>query len=107
MNNIGDTVRLVRKSFGLKQNEAAKQLNISVVHLCNIENNKAKPSPELQDRFREQFKVDLYILTWCLNRDESRLPTGVRDAAQQLADMWLADLKRNLPPNAVKDLLKQ
>ena len=42
---LGKTARHLRESLGLSQRAAAKQLNISCVHLCNIENNKAMPSP--------------------------------------------------------------
>ena len=59
-----------------------------MVHLCNIENNKAAPSPALLERFRELWSVDLYMLAWCLHGDVKKLPKAVRRPMADLAKAW-------------------
>ena len=85
---LGKTARHLRESLGLTQRAAAKQLDISCVHLCNIENNKSVPSPALLERFRELWNVDLYVLAWCLHGDAGKLPRALRKPMAELARAW-------------------
>jgi transcriptional regulator with XRE-family HTH domain len=85
---LGDTARQLRESLGLTQRAAAHALGISFVHLCNIERNRATPSPALIDKFRDLWGVDLYVLAWCTNADTAKLPAPLRKAASDLADGW-------------------
>ena len=85
---LGKTARHLRESLGLTQRAAAKQLDISCVHLCNIENNKSLPSPALLERFRELWNVDLYVLAWCLHGDADHLPKALRKPMAELAMAW-------------------
>ena len=94
MINLGKTARHLRDSLGLTQRAAAKELGISVVHLCNIENDKAVPSPSLLDRYRELWAVDLYMLAWCLHGDVEKLPKAVRKPMAELAKAWQEQLRR-------------
>ena len=96
---LGKTVRHLRESLGLTQRDAAQGLGISVVHLSNIENNKAVPSPTLLDRFRELWNVDLYMLAWCLHGDVDKLPQAVRKPMAELAKAWQKQLASVLPTN--------
>jgi transcriptional regulator with XRE-family HTH domain len=89
---LGKTARHLRESLGLSQRAAAKQLNISCVHLCNIEHNKAMPSPSLLERFRELWDVDLYVLAWCLHGDAEKLPKALRKPMTELAKAWQQQL---------------
>ncbi len=82
---LGKTARKLRDAFGLKQRDVADALGISVVHLCNIENNKAAPSAAILESYREIWGVDLYVLAWCLYGDVSKLPPAVRKSANELA----------------------
>ena len=88
MIKLGNTARHLRQSLGLKQREVADALGVSVVHLCNIENDKSVPSQALLDRYRELWGIDLYVLSWCMNGDSSKLPPAVRKSAEQLAKAW-------------------
>jgi transcriptional regulator with XRE-family HTH domain len=88
MIQLGNIARRVRESKGISQVAAAKLLEISSVHLCNIEGDKARPSPELLARYRELWGVDLYVLAWCLSGDLDRLPASVRDAGHRLTSAW-------------------
>ena len=85
---LGDTARDLRDSFGLTQRAAADRLGVSFVHLCNIENDKSRPSPELLAKFKEVFGVDLYIYAWCQHGDLAKLPAGMRDVTRRLTDEW-------------------
>lgn len=89
---LGKTARYIREAQGLNQREAAQQLGISDVHLCNVENNKSSPSSALIDRYRELWSVDLYVLAWCLNGDASQLPASIQKPAEQLAKAWRKQL---------------
>jgi transcriptional regulator with XRE-family HTH domain len=86
--NLGDTARSLRESFGLTQRAAAEKLGVSVVHLCNIENGKSNPSPDLLIKFRDVFGVDLYVYSWCREGDAEKLPPGMRDVTRRLTAEW-------------------
>ncbi len=90
---LGSTARYVRKMHGLKQKTAADRLDISVVHLCNIENNKATPSADLLERYRECWGIDLYVLAWCLHGDVNKLPPAVREPMAAIAKAWQEQLE--------------
>jgi transcriptional regulator with XRE-family HTH domain len=92
MIHLGKTARYVREHKGLTLRAAAQQLEISHVHLCNIENNKAAPSLQLLDKFREVYGIDLAVLAWCLHGDVSRLPPAVRAPMEALAAAWREEL---------------
>lgn len=85
---LGDVAREVRESLGIKQREAAKALGISDVHLCNIEKNRAQPSPALLDKYREEWGVDLYVYAWCQRGDVGKLPPRMQSAAKMLMKGW-------------------
>jgi transcriptional regulator with XRE-family HTH domain len=89
---LGKTARHLRESLGLTQRAAAKELDITVVHLCNVENNKAMPSSALLERYRNLWDVDLYVLAWCLHGDSEKLPKGVRKPMAELAKAWQAQI---------------
>jgi transcriptional regulator with XRE-family HTH domain len=88
MLRLGKTCRYLRESRGLTQREAADLLDISIVHLSTIENDRSKPSAELLDRYNKLWGVDLYVLTWCLYGDLANLPPAIRNSANELAKAW-------------------
>jgi transcriptional regulator with XRE-family HTH domain len=92
MIHLGKTARYLRERKGLSQRETADALGITQVHLSNIENNKALPSPALLARYRELWCVDLYVLAWCLHGDSSLLPEAVRAPMRELAEAWRREL---------------
>jgi transcriptional regulator with XRE-family HTH domain len=89
---LGNTARHLRVSMGLTQRAAAQKLQVSVVHLCNVENNKSAPSADLLRRYRELWSIDLYVLAWCLHGDTDRLPAAVRKPMRELAKAWKRQL---------------
>lgn len=64
---VGDAAKYTRKLMGLNQNEMAKILGVSNVHLCKVEQNKGCMSSKLADRFLLQFGVDIRVWAWCEN----------------------------------------
>jgi transcriptional regulator with XRE-family HTH domain len=92
MIHLGKTARYLRERKKLSQRETAEALGITQVHLSNIENNKALPSPSLQGRYRDLWGVDLYVLAWCLYGDPDELPEAVRRPMQDLAVAWRREL---------------
>jgi transcriptional regulator with XRE-family HTH domain len=95
---LGKTARRVRESKRLTQKATAEALGITQVHLSNIENNRATPSPALLDRYQKLWGVDLYILAWCLFGNPDELPEPVRKPMQELAKVWIEQLGDFLPP---------
>lgn len=96
---LGETARRLREHKGLSQKAAADLLNITTVHISNIENNKASPSRELLERYKRHWGVDLYVLAWCLFGDPNDLPEPVREPMRQLGRAWLKELGDLVPPN--------
>lgn len=92
MINLGSSIRQIRETQGLTQRAAAKVLRISDVHLCNVENGRARPSAELLAEIEAAWGVDVYIYAWCMNGNVSELPAPVRTAMQQLTEAWKAEL---------------
>src|SRR5262245_11204251 len=93
---IGTTARELRELLGITQRAAAIELGISVVHLCNVENNKSQPSPELLDRYCELWGVDLYVMAWCAEGRIDQLPVGLRQPALDLSQAWQARLRKSI-----------
>jgi transcriptional regulator with XRE-family HTH domain len=98
MIKLGKTIRFLREAHGQSQIEASRLLGVSNVHLCNLENQKAYPSPDLLARVKSVWGVDLYVLAWCIDGDASSLPTGVRQAAVSLTNA----LKQQLEGKGIK-----
>jgi transcriptional regulator with XRE-family HTH domain len=94
MLKLGATAKYLREAQGLTQRAAADALGISDVHLCNIERDKAMPSPELLDTIRRTWGIDLYVLAWCMKGDLRALPVPVREATARLTDAWKAQIER-------------
>jgi transcriptional regulator with XRE-family HTH domain len=88
MLRIGTTAKRLRESLGWTQRATADALNVSYVHLCNVENNKSQPSQSLLDRYSELWGVDLYVYAWCEQGDLTRFPATMQSAASKLARAW-------------------
>jgi transcriptional regulator with XRE-family HTH domain len=92
MMHVGKTARYVRERKGLTLRAAAGLLEISHVHLCNIENNRAVASLQLLEKMKDVYGVDLLVLGWCLYGDVNRLPPAVRAPMKALGEAWLEEL---------------
>lgn len=93
---MGDAARALRESLGLSQREAAIELDISYVHLCNIENNKATPSPKLLEVFNDRWGIDLYVYAWSKFGTAKSLPPQLRVVAKDLSDAWETEIEATI-----------
>jgi transcriptional regulator with XRE-family HTH domain len=85
---VGKAALYLRQKLGLTQREAAETLQISYVHLCNLENDKAAPTRKVLERFREVWGIDLYVLSWCMTGELKKLPLPFREPARKLTEAW-------------------
>lgn len=99
---LGRTAATLRQRLGLTQRQVADSLGITVVHLSNIENNKAAPSQSLIDQYRRLWGIDLYVLAWCTNGNVERLPRPLRNAANKLAEAMERQLPDDIRPSTTR-----
>lgn len=85
MTAIGTTVRYVREKLGMTQKAAAEALEVSAVHLSNVERGVTPPSALLISRFADVFGVDCYVLNYCTGEDDDS-PERVKQARRKLAE---------------------
>jgi transcriptional regulator with XRE-family HTH domain len=96
MLSVGESARCLREQLGLSQKDAAVELGISNVHLCNIEKDNGNPSPELLAKYRELWGVDLYVFAWCRTGDVAGLPKQLRTAAKSLSSGWQQQIDKQI-----------
>ena len=64
MPNIPENIRAARLAAGIdNQSEAARQLDITNVHLCNLEADASAPSLDLLRRMAKLYKTTVSQLT--------------------------------------------
>src|SRR5471030_3005664 len=90
---VGKAARFLREKLKISQRQAASQLEISYVHLSNLENDKAAPTRNVLEKFRELWGVDLYVLSWCMNGDLEKLPFAFRGPAKKLTEAWIKQIE--------------
>jgi len=93
MNYLGSVAHEVRLGLGLTQKQLADELDITTVHLSNIENDKAMPSPGLLNRYQELSGVDLYVMSWLQKGEINKLPEAVQEAAIELQKIWAESVR--------------
>ncbi len=86
--NLCDAARELRSRIGLSVRKAADELGMSYVHLSNIENQKVSPSPEVIDRFRQAWGIDLYMFAVCKFSDLEEYPERVARPLERLRAAW-------------------
>ncbi len=94
MINIGKALKYLREKFELSQRAAATELEISVVYLNRLENDKVSPTSTMIDRIFEVWGVDLYVLAACLFSDESRFPSEARQPMRDLKASWEKEINK-------------
>src|SRR5687767_1800106 len=94
MIKLGEAAKYLRGRLGLSQRAAAEELGISYVHLCNIENERVSPSPEMIDRFRATWGIDLYMLAVGLFADIDDIPQPIRKPMKELTRAWTLEVDR-------------
>jgi transcriptional regulator with XRE-family HTH domain len=94
MIKFDEAVKYLRKQLGLSQRQAAGELGISFVHLNNIENGKASPSPEMLEKFRQTWGIDIYMLAAGMFSDTRRVPKHLREPLAAMTDAWREEIER-------------
>lgn len=85
---LGKAAKWIRTELGLSQRAAAKELEITAVHLCNIERGHAQPSPPMMEKFREAWGIDLYMIAAMLFVDREEYPLQMHHAMNKLERLW-------------------
>jgi transcriptional regulator with XRE-family HTH domain len=93
MINLSNAVRELRSRLDLSVREAAKELGISYVHLSKIENGHTSPSPEVIDKFRSAWGIDLYMFAVCNFADPNAFPESVTAPLERLRSAWEREIK--------------
>jgi len=101
MIRVGKAARYLREKLGLSQREAAHKLRISYVHLSNLENDKAAPTRNVLEKFRDVWGIDLYVLSWCMNGDLDTLPLPFREPVRRLTEAWQKQIDELVPRSEV------
>ena len=96
MRYVGQAAKKLRQRLGLTQETVAEKLGVTVVHLSSIENDRARPSAKLLEKYYDEWGVDLYVMSWCDDSNLSQLPDSIRAAASKLHRAWNAQVEATL-----------
>lgn len=77
--NIGETIKSIRKSKGIRQNSFATLCDISQTYLSQIESNQKEPNISTLKVICSNLKISLPILFF-LALDENDIPDRKKDA---------------------------
>jgi transcriptional regulator with XRE-family HTH domain len=94
MIKLGKAAKHLREKLELSQRAAADELGISFVHLCRIENGKASPSPEILERFRAAWGIDVYMFAVCLFGEPEHFPAALKVPMASLRRAWKLQLSK-------------
>jgi transcriptional regulator with XRE-family HTH domain len=86
--SLGKAAQDLRARLNLSLRQAAMELGVSYVHLCNIENGKASPSPEMLEKFHDAWGIDLYMYALAFFPDERATPKSLKAPVKALAAGW-------------------
>lgn len=86
--SLGNAAQDLRKRLKLSLRGAAKELGISYVHLCNVENSKASLSPQTIERFHDAWGIDLYMYALAFHGEDRSTPKVLRSQVKALTKGW-------------------
>ena len=95
MNNLGKAAKYLRKRLGLTQAQAAGFLNISHIHVHNIECEKSSPTATILDKYHDAFGIDLYMLA-VVKFSQERLPAVARPIADEMLAEWEHEIESRI-----------
>lgn len=69
--NLGEAIKGIRKVYGVKQKDLAKNAGLSVTALANIEKNLSFPPKETIRRICDALGVPIaFLMVFCLTEDD-------------------------------------
>lgn len=77
--NLGNTIKILRKKKGIKQNMLADKCNISQAYLSQIENNQKEPNLSTLKEISNQLEVPLPIIFY-MSLDENDITQDKKEA---------------------------
>src|ERR1700742_1284791 len=98
--SLGKAAQELRTRLKLSLRDAAEELGISYVHLCNVENGKASLSPETIERFHDAWGIDLYMYALAFHCDDRETPKALRSPVKALAKGWKQHIETMLRERA-------
>jgi len=94
--SLGKAAQDLRGKLKLSLRDAAAELGVSYVHLCNVENCKASPSPEMIEKFHAAWGIDLYMYALAFFPDDRETPKELRSPVKALEEGWKRHIARLL-----------
>lgn len=96
---LGDAIRAARMKKGYTQEAFAEMLDITPVHLANIEGSRRKPSVPLLFRMMERLDFSVDALVFPGKTEEKRLYTdGLSPQAVDVLARLIDVMKQETPP---------
>ncbi|KAF0221145.1 MAG: putative transcriptional [Geobacteraceae bacterium] len=83
---VGRLIKSLRISFGWQQKDLAEKLKISANYLCQIENGKRIPSPDIIERVAKEFKISKDALNFLSTDIPGELDTDNADNYRKLQE---------------------
>ena len=86
--DIGSAIRRIRLEACVSQVDAAAQLDVSAVHLCNVEAGRKLPSLDLIERVRGVFGEDPYVRAISESDVLESIKPKTRQSVEKLMKIW-------------------
>lgn len=82
--SLGKAAQQLRNRLDLSLRDAAAELGVSYTHLCNIENGKASPSPEMLEKFHDAWGIDVYMYALAFFPEDREVPGPLKGPLKAL-----------------------
>ena len=103
--NFGKTIAQLRARKRLGLREFARELDISAMHISNIEKGKSMPSPELLTKMAERLEADLDELLYLANQIDPAVVDVIQKKPQTIPNFLRS--AKNLSKEQWEELQKQ
>ncbi len=94
--SLGKAAQDLRSRLSLSLRQAAAELGVSYTHLCNVENGKASPSPDMLEKFHDAWGIDLYMYALAFFPDDRETPKSLQGPVKALAAGWKRHIEKLL-----------
>jgi transcriptional regulator with XRE-family HTH domain len=99
--NLGHTIKNMRILSGLKQNQLAKNCNLSQTYISQIEHNQKEPNLSTLKIIAEQLKMPLPLLFWLslseedVSEEKRAMFKLIKPAINSLIKEFFGDFAKN------------